>query len=119
MTGYRIGQTDARPWGDWSVIATGARFAAKRITVKPGASLSLQRHRWRDEHWIVVEGTAEVTQGAETRRLSENGAAFIPAGTLHRLANKGPGDLVILEIQYGERLEEADIERIEDLYGRP
>jgi len=118
LDGYRVGQSDKRPWGSWSVIAKGARFAAKRITVKPGASLSLQRHRWRDEHWIVVQGTAEITLGDETRSLAENGAVFIPAGTAHRLANKGPGELVILETQYGERLEEEDIERLEDAYGR-
>lgn len=118
LGGYRAGQSDDRPWGSWSVIATGPRFAAKRITVKPGASLSLQRHRWRDEHWIVVQGSAEITLGEATRSLAENGAIFIPAGTAHRLANRGPGDLVILEIQYGDRLEEADIERLEDIYGR-
>jgi mannose-6-phosphate isomerase-like protein (cupin superfamily) len=118
MNGYRAGQSDRRPWGSWTVIAAGPRFAAKEITVRPGASLSLQRHRWRDEHWIVVQGVAEVTLGDATRSLAENGALFIPAGALHRLANKGPDELVIVEIQYGDRLEESDIERFEDLYGR-
>ena len=116
--GYTVGAADTRPWGNWSVIAAGARFAAKQITVAPGGQLSLQRHQWRDEHWVVVQGTAHVTVGADTRSVPENTALFIPVGAVHRVANKGAADLVIIEVQYGTTLDEADIERLEDVYGR-
>ncbi len=115
---YRVGDTDQRPWGSWSVIAAGARFAAKEIIVKPGQKLSLQRHRMRDEHWIVVAGAAHATLNGEPRMLAQNESAFIKAGSIHRLENHGTEDLVLIEVQYGEWLDEADIERLQDSYGR-
>lgn len=107
-----------RPWGWYDRIDRGERFQVKRIGVKPGASLSLQKHHHRAEHWVVVQGTAEVTRGAETFLLSENQSTFIPIGDLHRLTNPGKVELEIIEIQSGSYLEEDDIVRIVDLYGR-
>ena len=115
---YQIAETGQRPWGGWTVVDAGARFVVKRLVVRPGARLSLQRHRWRDEHWVVVGGRAEVALDGVNAVVEENGSVFIPAGQTHRLANPGPGDLVVVEVQYGQRLEEGDIERLEDSYGR-
>ncbi len=107
-----------RPWGWYDSIDSGPRFQVKRILVKPGASLSLQMHHHRAEHWIVVQGTAEVTCGEETVILSENESTFIPLGVKHRLANPGKIALEIIEIQSGHYLGEDDIVRFEDTYGR-
>ncbi len=107
-----------RPWGWYDSIDTGARFQVKRITVKPGASLSLQMHHHRAEHWIVVSGTAEVTNGDQVILLSENQSTYIPLGTTHRLANPGKVPLEIIEVQSGSYLGEDDIVRFEDTYGR-
>jgi Mannose-6-phosphate isomerase len=96
----------------------GDRFQTKRIIVKPGAKLSLQKHHHRSEHWVVVEGTAEVTIGGETSLLQENESTYIPAGTPHRLANPGKVPLHLIEVQCGPYLGEDDIVRIEDEYGR-
>jgi mannose-1-phosphate guanylyltransferase/mannose-6-phosphate isomerase len=96
----------------------GDRFQVKRIGVKPGASLSLQMHHHRAEHWIVVKGTAEVTCGTKTFLLSENQSTYIPIGETHRLKNPGMVDLEIIEIQSGSYLGEDDIVRFEDTYGR-
>jgi mannose-1-phosphate guanylyltransferase/mannose-6-phosphate isomerase len=108
----------SRPWGDYDCIDEGQRFKVKRITVKPGASLSLQKHHHRAEHWIVVQGTAEVTRGKETFLLSENQSTYIPIGEVHRLRNPGKTDLAMIEVQSGSYLEEDDIVRFEDTYGR-
>ncbi len=107
-----------RPWGSYKTIDSGERFQVKRITVKPHASLSLQRHRHRAEHWVVVRGTAEVTRGGETMRLEANQSTYIPIGTVHRLANPLDTPLHLIEVQSGEVLSEDDIERLEDRYGR-
>ncbi len=107
-----------RPWGWYDSIDSGPRFQVKRILVKPGASLSLQMHHHRAEHWVVVKGTAEVTCGDKTLILSENESTFIPLGVRHRLSNPGKVALEIIEIQSGHYLAEDDIVRFEDDYGR-
>jgi mannose-1-phosphate guanylyltransferase/mannose-6-phosphate isomerase len=108
----------ARPWGWYDSVDTGDRFQVKRIGVKPGASLSLQKHHHRAEHWIVVAGTAEVTRGSETFLLSENQSTYIPIGEVHRLKNPGKVYLEMIEVQSGGYLGEDDIVRLEDTYGR-
>jgi mannose-1-phosphate guanylyltransferase/mannose-6-phosphate isomerase len=107
-----------RPWGWYDSIDEGERFKVKRIMVKPKASLSLQMHHHRAEHWIVVKGTAEITHGDKTIILSENQSTYIPLGEVHRLANPGTIALEIIEVQSGSYLGEDDIVRIEDSYGR-
>ncbi|MFC3149144.1 mannose-1-phosphate guanylyltransferase/mannose-6-phosphate isomerase [Piscinibacterium candidicorallinum] len=107
-----------RPWGWYDSIDQGARFQVKRIQVKPGASLSLQMHHHRAEHWIVVSGTAEVTVGDKKIMLTENQSTYIPLGEVHRLANPGKLPLEIIEVQSGSYLGEDDIVRFEDHYGR-
>ncbi|WP_232539838.1 mannose-1-phosphate guanylyltransferase/mannose-6-phosphate isomerase [Azohydromonas aeria] len=107
-----------RPWGWYDSIDAGARFQVKRIMVKPGASLSLQMHHHRAEHWIVVSGTAEVTCGDKVMLLSENQSTYIPLGETHRLRNPGRLPLELIEVQSGSYLGEDDIVRFEDTYGR-
>jgi mannose-1-phosphate guanylyltransferase/mannose-6-phosphate isomerase len=107
-----------RPWGWYDSIDMGERFQVKRILVKPGASLSLQMHHHRAEHWIVVSGTAEVTNGDQVTLLTENQSTYIPLGQVHRLANPGKVPLEIIEVQSGSYLGEDDIVRFEDTYGR-
>ena len=107
-----------RPWGWYDSIDSGSRFQVKRIMVKPGATLSLQKHHHRAEHWIVVRGTAEVTNGDQVILLSENQSTYIPLGQVHRLANPGKVPLEIIEVQSGSYLGEDDIVRFEDTYGR-
>ena len=107
-----------RPWGDYESLDVGDRFQVKRITVKPKASLSLQKHHHRAEHWIVVSGTAEVTCGDRKFMLFENQSTYIPIATLHRLSNPGKIPLEIIEVQSGGYLGEDDIERFDDNYGR-
>lgn len=107
-----------RPWGAYDSIDNGDRFQVKRITVKPGASLSLQMHHHRAEHWIVVSGTAEVTRGDEVILLTENQSTYIPLGVTHRLRNPGKLPLELIEVQSGGYLGEDDIVRFEDTYGR-
>ena len=107
-----------RPWGHYDSIDAGDRFQVKRIVVKPGASLSLQMHHHRAEHWVVVRGTAKVTVGDEIVILSENQSTYIPIGVRHRLENPGKLDLEIIEVQSGGYLGEDDIVRFDDVYGR-
>jgi mannose-1-phosphate guanylyltransferase/mannose-6-phosphate isomerase len=107
-----------RPWGWYDSVDAGKRFQVKRIVVKPGASLSLQMHHHRAEHWIVVSGTAKVTRGDVVSLLSENESTFIPLGTTHRLENPGRVELEMIEVQSGSYLGEDDIVRFEDVYGR-
>ena len=107
-----------RPWGSYDSIDNGHRFQVKRIMVKPGASLSLQKHHHRAEHWIVVTGTAKVTCDDKTFLLSENQSTYIPIASVHRLANPGKIPLEIIEVQSGSYLGEDDIERFDDVYGR-
>jgi mannose-1-phosphate guanylyltransferase/mannose-6-phosphate isomerase len=107
-----------RPWGWYDSIDDGHRFKVKRIQVKPKASLSLQKHHHRAEHWIVVKGTAEITNGYKTILLTENQSTYIPLGEVHRLANPGTIPLEIIEVQSGSYLGEDDMVRFEDHYGR-
>lgn len=107
-----------RPWGAYDSIDNGQRFQVKRITVKPGATLSLQMHHHRAEHWIVVSGTAEVTRGEDVLLLTENQSTYIPLGVTHRLRNPGKLPLELIEVQSGSYLGEDDIVRFEDTYGR-
>ncbi len=107
-----------RPWGYYESVDAGARFQVKRLMVKPGQSLSLQRHRKRAEHWVVVSGTARVTRGTQQLTLKENQSTFIPLGVKHRLANPGRKPLYLVEVQSGSYLGEDDIERFEDRYNR-
>ena len=107
-----------RPWGSYERVGHGERYQVKRIRIKPGASISLQMHRHRAEHWVVVRGTAEVTRDDEVFILNENESTYIPRGVRHRLANTGERWLEIVEIQIGGYLGEDDIVRFEDRYGR-
>jgi mannose-1-phosphate guanylyltransferase/mannose-6-phosphate isomerase len=107
-----------RPWGYYESIDAGERFQVKRLMVKPGHALSLQLHRKRAEHWVVVSGRARVTRGEEILDLDENQSTYIPVGTKHRLENAGTEPLLIIEVQSGGYLGEDDIERFEDRYGR-
>ncbi len=107
-----------RPWGAYDSIDNGERFQVKRITVKPGGTLSLQMHHHRAEHWVVVSGTAEVTRGDEVILLGENQSTYIPLGVTHRLRNPGKLALELIEVQSGSYLGEDDIVRFEDTYGR-
>ena len=107
-----------RPWGWYDSIDKGERFQVKRIVVRPGATLSLQMHHHRAEHWVVVRGTARVTRGTETLLLGENESTYIPLGVTHRLENPGQIPLEIIEVQSGSYLGEDDIVRFEDNYGR-
>ncbi len=107
-----------RPWGKYDSVDSGSRFQVKRITVKPGEVLSLQKHFHRSEHWIVVSGIAEVTRDDEVFMVPENESAYIPRGAIHRLSNPGKIPLELIEVQSGSYLGEDDIVRIEDNYGR-
>lgn len=115
---YRLHRTVVRPWGTYTVLEEGPRFKIKRIEVKPGASLSLQMHHHRSEHWIVVSGMAKVVNGDKEYYVGTNESTFIPAGHRHRLENPGKLDLVLIEVQSGEYLGEDDIVRFSDRYGR-
>ncbi len=115
---YKLHRTVARPWGTYTVLEEGLRFKIKRIEVKPGASLSLQMHHHRSEHWIVVSGMAKVVNGEHEIMLATNQSTYIPAGHKHRLENPGVLDLVMIEVQSGEYLGEDDIVRFQDNYGR-
>ncbi len=107
-----------RPWGSYDLVDTGNRYQVKRITVKPGASLSLQMHHHRAEHWVVVAGTAQIQKGEQKQILTENQSAYIPLGEKHRLSNPGLVPLHLIEIASGAYLAEDDIVRFEDGYGR-
>ena len=107
-----------RPWGYYQSIDGGARYQVKRIVVKPGAALSLQKHFHRAEHWVVVKGIAEVTRGPEIVLVHENESIYLPIGTVHRMANPGKINLELIEVQTGSYLGEDDIIRIEDVYNR-
>ena len=107
---YAVGQRDARPWGEWMVIDLGAGFVVKRITVRPGQRLSLQRHRHRAEQWVVVAGVANVTRGDAMFALTVAETVRIAPGETHRVANPGVEDLIFIEVQTGSVLSEDDIE---------
>jgi mannose-1-phosphate guanylyltransferase/mannose-6-phosphate isomerase len=110
--------TETRPWGSFYVLDESDTFKVKRIVVKPQGRLSLQSHRHRAEHWIVVSGTARVTRGEDSFLLTENESTYIPPGTKHRLENPGKVPLELIEVQSGGYLGEDDIVRYDDAYGR-
>lgn len=109
---------DYRPWGWYERLAAGTRFQVKRIVVNPGAALSLQSHHHRSEHWIVVQGTAEITVDKEVKLVTENESVYIPLGAVHRMRNPGKLPMVLIEVQTGGYLDEDDIIRYEDVYAR-
>ena len=109
---------EQRPWGSYLVLNEGVGFKVKSVEVLPRKKLSLQRHKLRSEHWVVVRGKAKVTVGEEVKYLEENQSTYIPKGSVHRLENPRDELLKIIEVQCGEYLEEDDIERLEDDYGR-
>ena len=115
---HKLHRTVHRPWGTYTVLEEGSRFKIKRIEVKPGASLSLQMHHHRSEHWIVVSGMAKVVNGDLDLMIATNESTYIPAGHKHRLENPGVVNLVMIEVQSGEYLGEDDIVRFQDVYGR-
>jgi mannose-1-phosphate guanylyltransferase len=115
---HKLHRTVHRPWGTYTVIEEGPGFKIKRIEVNPGASLSLQMHHHRSEHWIVVSGTASVVNGERALTVETNESTFIPAGNKHRLENATAVALVIIEVQSGGYLGEDDIVRFDDRYGR-
>ena len=110
--------TVQRPWGSYTVLEEGPSFKMKRIEVRPGGRLSLQRHKHRSEHWVVISGEATVTSGEKVSVLRSNESTFIPAGTKHRLENQGDAPVQIIEVQVGSYVGEDDIERFDDQYGR-
>lgn len=109
---------DTRPWGTWEVIDCGETFCVKRIKVTPGSKLSLQLHHHRAEHWIIVKGTALVTLGDEVLTKKTDEHVFIPVETKHRIENATDSDVEFIEVQAGDNLDENDIVRLEDVYGR-
>jgi mannose-1-phosphate guanylyltransferase/mannose-6-phosphate isomerase len=111
-------RTGYRPWGHYRNIDVGEGFKVKRIVVRPGGQLSLQRHQRRAEHWVVVQGIATIERGEESLQLHPNQSIYIPVGTNHRLANEGAEELLLIEVQTGDYLGEDDIERLDDVYGR-
>jgi mannose-1-phosphate guanylyltransferase/mannose-6-phosphate isomerase len=111
--------TSERPWGRFEVIRSAPGYQVKRLLVSPGGALSLQRHRHRSEHWVIVNGTARVTRGPHVFTLQANESVFIPTGAKHRLENLSEGELLeVVEVQVGDYLGEDDIERFEDAYQR-
>ena len=107
-----------KPWGSYEILKSGKNYLVKKIYVKPGGVLSLQSHQNRSEHWIIAEGTAEVTLNDKISNLNENENIFIPKKTIHRIANKSDSVLIIIEMWYGDKLDENDIRRYEDIYKR-
>ena len=117
-TEHQLHRRVYRPWGTYETIAESDRYQVKRITVNPGAALSLQMHHHRSEHWIVVRGTATVVCGEKELVLHENESTYIPMGSRHRLTNPGKIPLHLIEVQVGSYLGEDDIVRFDDVYGR-
>jgi len=115
---YKHHQTSHRPWGTYTVLEEGSRYKIKRIVVKPNASLSLQKHHHRSEHWVVISGSALVINGDQETLVRSNESAFIPIGVKHRLVNPGMIDCVMIEVQVGDYVGEDDIVRFDDTYGR-
>jgi mannose-1-phosphate guanylyltransferase/mannose-6-phosphate isomerase len=115
---HQVHRTVHRPWGSYTVLEEAAGHKIKRIVVKPQASLSLQMHHHRSEHWVVLSGVAQVVNGSRESTIRSNESTFIPAGHKHRLTNTGDEELVIIEVQTGSYLGEDDIVRFDDIYGR-
>lgn len=116
--GYSVGEQDSRPWGTWLVLDVGGGHVVKRITVLPGQRLSLQYHRHRSERWTIVQGVAEVEIDGVTSRHEHGGHVSIPPLAKHRIRNIGPDPMVFIEVQLGQTLNEDDIVRLTDDYGR-
>ena len=110
--------SETRPWGTFHILDEGAGFKVKRIAVTPGGRLSLQSHKHRAEHWVVVKGVAEVVLDGKIMTLRENESVYIPMGGIHRLSNPGTEPLEVVEVQTGDYREEDDITRYEDIYAR-
>ena len=117
-TEHELHREVCRPWGKYDSVDVGDEFQVKRITVNPGAKLSLQKHKYRAEHWIVVSGTAKVTNNDKTYLVKKNESTYIPLGAIHSLENPEEEKLELIEVQSGSYLGEDDIERFEDIYGR-
>lgn len=115
---YRRGDKDTRPWGTWEVLDGDDNFCVKRICVHPKSQLSLQLHHFRSEHWIIVKGQAKVTLGDQIIRRQADESVYIPVNTKHRIENDTDQAMEFVEIQTGENLDENDIVRFEDVYGR-
>lgn len=113
-----MNETTTRPWGSYTVLEVGNQYKIKKIEVNPLHKLSLQKHMHRSEHWVVVSGAAKVINGEKEFIVSVNESTYIPKNTVHRLENPGKIPLIIIEVQVGEYVEEDDIERFEDDYGR-
>jgi len=109
---------ERRPWGGFQTLVTGVGYKVKRLVVQPGHRISLQRHRFRAEHWVVVAGAPRIVIGAKARRLKPHATVEVPRGAWHRIENPGRCPVVIIEVQHGPRLVEADIIRRQDDYGR-
>ena len=107
-----------KPWGSFEIINEGEEYIVKKIIVNPGGQLSLQSHEYRSEHWLIAEGNAEVIINEETFNLFENQHIFIPQGAKHRLSNRGDKNLIVIEMWFGDNLDENDIKRYEDIYKR-
>ena len=107
-----------KPWGSFEIIDMGDKYTVKKIIVYPGEKLSLQSHDHRSEHWLIASGTAEVIVDDKTKSLKENDNIFIPKGSKHRLANIGVVNLIVIEMWFGDKLDENDIKRYEDIYNR-
>lgn len=118
-TNYKKGDADTRPWGTWEVLEAGEHYCVKKITVNPEAILSLQMHNFRAEHWIIAEGEAMIVLGEDTLFRKADDSVYIPVKTKHRIKNSSSTQkLVFIEVQTGEKLDESDIIRFEDNYGR-
>lgn len=115
---YDVGDHEDRPWGNWRVVDAGTSFITKRVEVMPGHRLSLQLHRHRSEHWVIVGGSGEATVGETRSQLEPGDYVTIPCGALHRIHNTGNTPLVFVEVQLGEILDECDITRLDDDYSR-
>ncbi|ABW67835.1 mannose-1-phosphate guanylyltransferase/mannose-6-phosphate isomerase [Desulfosudis oleivorans] len=113
-----VHKTDYRPWGTCETLVVGERFHVNRLTVKPGQQLALQRHTLRAEHWVILSGTARVTKGRDAFTVTADQSVYIPEGVAHRLENAGDGPLEVIEVQTGTAIQDTDIERLEDVYGR-
>ena len=107
-----------KPWGSFEIIDEGKKYTVKKIIVNPGGQLSLQSHDHRSEHWLIAEGRAEIIIDEKIYNLGENENIFIPLGAKHRLSNKSTAKLIVIETWYGDKLDENDINRFEDIYGR-
>lgn len=115
---YDVGDHEDRPWGNWRVVDAGTTFITKRVEVRPGHRLSLQFHRHRSEHWVIVGGSGEAIIGEATAQLKPGDYVSIPCGARHRIHNNGTAPLVFVEVQFGDILDESDITRLDDDYCR-